>query len=792
MKKFLSIILCVLILCATFPLSVLADEIGYDTVSEVTELREENVKHFLNPDGSYTALAYSKPVHRLDENGNWQDLENIMSEETRGNKQAYITSDGRTVFSKKINSTDNEIFTLNDGKYSISVSITNEGVKNTTAKLSNHAKKYNPSKFDKIETQYKKLKEIDTTTTLLYKNALSGIDLEYVLSVNDIKENIIVRKLQNEYSYSFIYELNGLLPELEKDGSISLKDKETLEKVYNLPAPYMFDNSGETSQDVEYILIDKGNDTYEIKVVANAEWINSPERELPVVIDPTTVSMGRCDDTYVDSNASNSPLGNQTVMYASSTQVSFMKPYLIELPSNATITQALLNLYYYFPNSNAETSVVRVFPMTVDWSEDTLTWYLANSYQNMGIDYNGILNAAVCVNYPGISSTSPEIAVTDITYLYQNAYAGKPYYGFAMDVYSGDKVAILTSENLYTYSYCEITYNRDALVENGEYFIGNANDDGFVIDLYLENSINVSVLDGSIEQKWNFEYLHNGYYKITSSSNLVLSIPELRIDTSGISPTLETDNYEYRKQWKIVNVGNGMYNIIPRMNETRFALSTDSSGTSVQQLAFQTSDNDEWFLFKVGTDAFLLSILDPGHDHHTVLGRVSNEISSLGFDSFNFVATNGVTDEFVLNAMENSRIFVSRSHGNIDADGSYILTSVDRRCWVDAIDIYDFFKDEALVDLSNSELMLFVGCKTAAHSTQNLPIAAVNAGAEVAVGFTETITCYIANLWTEKFFEYYSQGYSVEASCEYAVDCCVSTYNDTGNLDTYVIVRAEE
>ena len=145
MKKFLSIILCVLILCATFPLSVLADEIGYDTVSEVTELREENVKHFLNPDGSYTALAYSKPVHRLDENGNWQDLENIMSEETRGNKQAYITSDGRTVFSKKINSTDNEIFTLNDGKYSISVSIANEGVKNTTAKLSNHAKKYNPS-----------------------------------------------------------------------------------------------------------------------------------------------------------------------------------------------------------------------------------------------------------------------------------------------------------------------------------------------------------------------------------------------------------------------------------------------------------------------------------------------------------------------------------------------------------------------------------------------------------------------------------------------------------------------
>lgn len=795
MKKFLSIILCVLILCATLPLSVFADEIGYDTVSEAVELREENVKHFLNPDGSYTALAYSKPVHRLDENGNWQDLENIMNEETRGNKQAYITSDGRTVFSKKINSTDNEIFTLNEGKYEISVSFVNEGLKNTTAKLSNHAKKYTPSKFDKLETQYKKLKEIDTTTTLLYKNALSGVDLEYVLSVNDIKENIIVRKLQDEYSYSFIYELNGLIPELNDDGSISLKDKETLDTVYSMPAPFMVDNSGEASQDVEYILTDKGNDTYEITVHANAEWINSPERELPVVIDPTTVSMGRCEDTYVGPNLMNRPYGSETTIYLDSSNVAFMKPNMPELPNDATITQALLNLYYYFPSGSwtENISVVRVFPMTVNWGEDTLTWYLANSYQNMGIDYNCVLNAVVCPNYSEISSSSPGVASTDITYLYQNAYAGKPYYGFAMDLYSGDATIILTSENLYTYSYCEITYNRNALVETGEYFVGNADDDGFVIDLYLENSINVSVLDGSSEQKWIFEYLHNGYYKIKSAaSNLVLSIPELRIDTAGITPTLETDNFGYRKQWKIVNVGNGMYNIIPRMNETSFALSTDSSGTSVQQLAFQTSDNDEWFLFKVGTDAFLLSILDPGHDHHTVLGRVSNEISSLEYDSFNFVATNGVTDEFVLNAMENSRIFVSRSHGNEDSDGSYIITSIDGTCWVDAIDIYDFSAGDALVDLSNSELMLFVGCKTASHSTQNLPIAAVNAGAEVAVGFTETITCYIANLWTEKFFEYYSQGYSVEASCEYAVDCCVSTYNDTGNLDSYVIVRAEE
>ena len=87
------------------------------------------------------------PVHRKDENGQWQDIDNRMNNKLINNKQAYITSDGRTIFSKKVDSTDSTIFELKENGYGIKVSFLNNDIKNTTVKLSNHSEKYVPTKM---------------------------------------------------------------------------------------------------------------------------------------------------------------------------------------------------------------------------------------------------------------------------------------------------------------------------------------------------------------------------------------------------------------------------------------------------------------------------------------------------------------------------------------------------------------------------------------------------------------------------------------------------------------------
>ena len=95
----------------------------------------------------------------------------------------------------------------------------------------------NSRKFDDV----KKLNNVVSKAT--YKSIYDGIDLEYILVGNNIKENIIVNDKQEEYKYSFEIKLNKLNAEL-KNNEIILTDSDTGEKVYEIPAPYMLDANG--------------------------------------------------------------------------------------------------------------------------------------------------------------------------------------------------------------------------------------------------------------------------------------------------------------------------------------------------------------------------------------------------------------------------------------------------------------------------------------------------------------------------------------------------------------------
>ena len=64
-------------------------------VNEIVSLREENVKHFSLPNGTYRAVAYDSAVHRLDENGKWQDIDNSLLAATEKGKAVLRTADGR-------------------------------------------------------------------------------------------------------------------------------------------------------------------------------------------------------------------------------------------------------------------------------------------------------------------------------------------------------------------------------------------------------------------------------------------------------------------------------------------------------------------------------------------------------------------------------------------------------------------------------------------------------------------------------------------------------------------------
>ena len=87
-KKLISIVVLVAILVGCFPFSVFASDTqpteelsvaDEPKITEDIERREESIKHFLMPDGSYSAISYSGAVHRINEKGEWIDIDNSLS-----------------------------------------------------------------------------------------------------------------------------------------------------------------------------------------------------------------------------------------------------------------------------------------------------------------------------------------------------------------------------------------------------------------------------------------------------------------------------------------------------------------------------------------------------------------------------------------------------------------------------------------------------------------------------------------------------------------------------------------
>lgn len=331
-KRIFSIVLAVALLVSAVPISLAVQDLFIEEttskiVREVTELREESVKHFLCEDGSYIAATYSAPVH-YKENGEWKEIDNSLSLDSstlsESGKPTYTTkagglsvsipqsfSEGQKITAQNkgyeigfgINANQNDVSL----KTSVSVVELEALSSNTEVIMSDTVKSINnvtpASVLDSvdIEAYNAELMTVDNqSSAVTYKEIMPDTDFEYIVTSNSIKENIVVYEPQDEYTYSFDMDFDGLTPIVNPDNSISLVEPSNPdETIFFIEAPYMYDSNNEESIDIEMLLVANG-DKYVMTLVANAEWINNPERTFPIVIDPTIQSLNSSiNDVFV-------------------------------------------------------------------------------------------------------------------------------------------------------------------------------------------------------------------------------------------------------------------------------------------------------------------------------------------------------------------------------------------------------------------------------------------------------------------------------------------------------------
>ena len=224
------------ILLVSLPLSAMAFNNGNDVpdeieserfsasnaaIIEIPENRSVDSKTFRLTDGSFYVAHYNTGIHEKDESGNWQDIDNRLY-----NQDGMIsTKDGKFAFPSKTSS-DTELFSLNDDKYSVSFSITDIRF-GVSGEISNQE-----TKFDETADPLDVLTTLDAIrSSVFYTDILPETDIEYVLYGTTVKESLILKSTSQDYSYSFILSLEGLTAVCEQ-GTVSLLDDITNELIY--------------------------------------------------------------------------------------------------------------------------------------------------------------------------------------------------------------------------------------------------------------------------------------------------------------------------------------------------------------------------------------------------------------------------------------------------------------------------------------------------------------------------------------------------------------------------------
>jgi RHS repeat-associated protein len=225
---------------------------------EVEGERTATSQTFRRSDGSLETRIFEAPVNYLDQEGNWQPIE-----------EGFQEADGGGVE----NGANSFQLSLPERLEEDPVRISQDGEWVSTQLL---ASSLAPVELDGDSAGY--------------ESPGGGTTFEFTGMPNGLKEDIEIAGPSEPSTFHFKLNASpGLTPQMTEEGAIEFRDAED-EALITLPAPFMSDSApGEPalSRDVQYELSPASDGSWGLSVSADPDWLSLPERVWPVRIDPT-------------------------------------------------------------------------------------------------------------------------------------------------------------------------------------------------------------------------------------------------------------------------------------------------------------------------------------------------------------------------------------------------------------------------------------------------------------------------------------------------------------------------
>ncbi|OIK14253.1 hypothetical protein BIV60_12155 [Bacillus sp. MUM 116] len=438
LNKYLSILTAIMILISFLPFKTIAATEqqtssdlppqlqsppagSKDIVDEDLSKREENVKHFLLKDHTYEADVYPYPIH-YKENGQWKDIDNSLSDTTDSetNDQVLENKDNPFKIHFAKNTNKKNLVKIKNGSYvlgwTLDQSQDSQVIKD----------KVSIPGYDGFSENEKKRTIKKVVSSVTYPEILANTDLQYKLVSDEIKENLILKKVPEIDQFTFTYNVKNLKAKIKDNTVIFYNENDPSKEVFTINAPYMYDQNGEQSNSITLELQPSGNG-YKVLVKPDLTWLQSPERKYPVIIDPTVeTSLGRSDilDNHVSQNYPTTNYINSVMLKvgkgsSSGINQTFIKFNLPTISAANVITKATLDLSLYSANTTA--SQIDLHKVTQNWDTNTITWNTKPTFDSSKVQ-----------DYQMVQGNANTDFVWDITGIAKQWYTNQQNYGLML------------------------------------------------------------------------------------------------------------------------------------------------------------------------------------------------------------------------------------------------------------------------------------------------------------------------------------------------------------------------
>ena len=318
------------------------------------------------PDGQLETRVYPDPINYRDEEGRWRPIEEDLQE-----GDASALANGQNSFELALpGQLDAGAVRVSNGEGWLSSQLL--GTNTDAAEVEDNSASY---------------------------EANNG-NLEFELSslATGLKEDIVLADTSQPSKFSYLLKASsGLTPQRSDDGSIVFRDEDG-KQVFVLPAPIMLDSKPglpAISDAIEYGLEERGPGEWLLTIEADREWIESPERVLPIRLDPTlTVPSPSLDCDYLLYNTTTSKnVGCGSTGFAKlraqykpaykeavqERERSVLKFDTSSIPSGAIVSEATVGLFAPYEPLNI--SGIELRRVTQSW-DSAVTWTKANATTN--------------------------------------------------------------------------------------------------------------------------------------------------------------------------------------------------------------------------------------------------------------------------------------------------------------------------------------------------------------------------------------------------------------------------